>query len=82
MDANEFEGLLYNIFSENPYANHIFDMIYEKDDFTISDYVYQYFGITIEETWTCLTVIQKTLKLLNDDSFIFPLEEISHKGGK
>ena len=55
MDANEFEGLLYNMLSEEPFTNHRFDMTYEKDDYIISDYVSHYFGITIGETWTCLT---------------------------
>ena len=55
MDASEFEGLLYIILSEEPSANHIFDMIDENNDYTISDYVPQYFGITIGETRTCLT---------------------------
>ena len=47
MDASEFEGLLYNILSEEHFANHILDMTDEKDDYTISDYVSQHFGITI-----------------------------------
>ena len=55
MDASEFEGLLYNMLSEEPFANHRLDMTDEKDDYTISDYVSQHFGITIGETWTCLT---------------------------
>ena len=55
MDAGEFEGLLYNMLSEEPFKNQIFDMTYEKDDYTKSDYGYQYFGILIGETWTCLT---------------------------
>ena len=82
IDASEFEGLLYNILSEEPFANHRLDMIDEKDDYTISDYVSQHFGITIGETCTCLTchVKKKKAKVLNDDSFIFPLEEISQKG--
>ena len=50
MDASEFEGLLYNMLSEEPFANHIFDMTDEKDDYTISDYVSHYFGISIGET--------------------------------
>ena len=55
MDAIEFEGLLYNMLSEEPFANHRLDITDEKDDYTISDYVSHYFGITIGETWTCLT---------------------------
>ena len=41
--------------SEEPIANHRFDMTDLKDDYTISNYVSQYFGITIGEIWTCLT---------------------------
>ena len=74
MDASEFEGLLYNMLSEEPFENHILDTTYEKDDYTISDYVSHYFGITIGETWTCLTCHAKKPKVLNDDSFILPLE--------
>ena len=55
MDVSKFEGLLYNMFSEEPPKNQIFDMTHEKDDYTISDYFSQNFGILIGETWTCLT---------------------------
>ena len=54
MDAGEFEGLLYNILLEEPFKNQIFDMPDEKDDYTVSDYVSQHFGILKGETWTCL----------------------------
>ena len=47
MDAGEFEGLFYNILSEEPFKNHRFDMTDEKDDYTISDQVSNHFGITI-----------------------------------
>ena len=59
MDAGEFEGLLYNMLSEEPFVNHIFDMTDKNNDYTISDYVSQYLGITIGETWTCLTCYAK-----------------------
>ena len=62
MDASEFEGLLYNMLSKEPFANHRLDMTDEKDDYTKSDYVSQYFGITIEETWTCLNCHAKNPK--------------------
>ena len=39
MDASGFEGLLYNMLSEELFANHRFDMKDEKNDYTISDYV-------------------------------------------
>ena len=59
MDASEFEGLLYNMLFEEPFTNHRFDMTDEKDDYTISDCVYHYLGITIREKWTYLTCHKK-----------------------
>ena len=47
MDASEFEGLLYNMLFEEPFANHRIDMTDENDDYTISDCVSRHFGITI-----------------------------------
>ena len=80
MGAGEFEGLLYNMLSEEPFKNRRFDITDEKDDYAISDYVSQNFGIIIGETWTCITChATNTPKILNDDSFIMPLREISHK---
>ena len=68
MDAGEFEGLLYNILSEEPFENQRFHMTEEIDDYTISDYVSQHFGILIGETWTYLTFhATKLPKILNDD---------------
>ena len=54
MDAGEFEVLLYNMLSEEPFKNQIFYMTDEKYDYTISHYVSQHFGILIGETWTCI----------------------------
>ena len=79
MDAGEFEGLLYNMLPEETFKNQIFDMIDEKDDYTISDYVSKHFGILIGETWKCLTCHTKKIKLLKDDSFIMLLGKISRK---
>ena len=47
MDAAEFEELLYTIFSEEPFNNQITNVKEEKDYYTISDYVSQYFGMLI-----------------------------------
>ena len=55
MDSGEFEELLYNMLSEEPLKNQLFDMTDENDDYTVSDYVSQHFGILIGETWTYLT---------------------------
>ena len=64
MDANEFEGFLYNMLSEEPFTNHRFDMTYENYDHTIYDLFSHYFGITIEETWTCLTCHAKNSQII------------------
>ena len=56
MDASEFEGMLYTMLSEEPFANHILDMTDGNEEYTISDHVSQNFAITIGETCTCLTV--------------------------
>ena len=47
--------------SEEPFANHSFDMTDENNDYTLSDYNSQYFGITIRDTWKFLTCRAKTL---------------------
>ena len=47
MDASEFEGLLYNMLSEEPFANHRLDMIDVNEEYKISDYVSQNFAVTI-----------------------------------
>ena len=81
MDASEFEGVLYNMLSEEPFANHILDMTNGNEEYTISDYVSHNFSITIGETWTCLTCkTPKSSKIFKDLSFILPLEQISTKG--
>ena len=78
MAASEFEGTLYTIFSEEPFANHRLDMTNGNEEYTISDYVSQNFSITIGETWTCLTCkTSKSLKIFKDFAFILPLEEMS-----
>ena len=43
MDTSEFEGLLYNMLSEEPFANHRLDMTDENEEYTITDYVSQHF---------------------------------------
>ena len=60
MDASKFEGLLYNILSEEPFANHRLDITDEKDDYTISYYASHYLGITIGEKRRCLTFMKKS----------------------
>ena len=47
MDASELEGLLYNMLSEEPFANHRLDMTDENEEYTITDYLSQHFSITI-----------------------------------
>ena len=38
MDASEFEGMIYNMLSEEPFAQHILDMTDGNEESTISDY--------------------------------------------
>ena len=69
MDAGSFEGLLYNMLSEEPFKNQRFDITAEKDDYMHPNSINMYVSYL-----SC-----KKTKLLKDDSFIIPLEEISHK---
>ena len=55
MDASEFEGMIYNMISEEPFTHHILDNPDGNEESTISDYLSQNFSVTIGETWTCLT---------------------------
>ena len=74
MEIGEFEGLLYTIFSEEPFKSQIFHTTEETYDYTISDYVSQNIGMIIVETMTSLTCNQNNpSKVLKYDSFIFPL---------
>ena len=80
MDASEFEGMLYTMLFEEPFANHRLDMTDGNEEYTISDYVSQKISITIGETWTCLTCkTPKSSKIFKDLSFILPLEQMSKK---
>ena len=68
MDASEFEGLLYTILREEPFKSLVIHMTEEIDDYTISDYVSQHFGMLIGETITCLSCHQnKHPKVINHD---------------
>ena len=81
MDASEIEGVLYTMFSEEPFANHRLHMTDGNEEYIISDYVSQNFVITIGETWTCLTCkTPKSPTIFKDLSFILPLEQMSKKG--
>ena len=83
MDAIEFEGMLYTMLSEEPFANHRLDMTYGNEEYTIYDYLSQNFAITIGETGTYLTCkTPKSPKTFKDFSFILPLEQMSKKGEK
>ena len=39
MDAIEFEGMIYTMLSEEPFAHHILDMTDGNEESTISDYL-------------------------------------------
>ena len=81
MDASEFEGMLYTMLSEEPFANHILDMTDVNEESTISDYVSQNFAIIIGDTWTCLTCeTQRSPKISKDLSLIIYLEQKSEYG--
>ena len=78
MDAAEFEGLLYTIFSEEPSKNQSIHITEEKYDYTIYYYVSHHFGMIIGEKMTCLSCHKtKCPKIINDVSFILSLGEIS-----
>ena len=68
MDAAELYGLLYTTLSEEPFKNQRICIKNEKDNYTISYHVSQYFGMLIGETMTCLSYHQNERpKVLNDD---------------
>ena len=76
MDASEFEGMIYTMLSEEPFANHILDMTDGHEESTISVYLSQNVSITIGETWTCLTCeTNRVLKITKDFSLILSLEK-------
>ena len=53
-------------------------MTEEKYDYTISDYVSQYFGMLIGETMICISCHHnKRPKVIKDELFIMSLGEIS-----
>ena len=43
MDASEFEGMIYNILSEEPFSHHILDMTNGNEVSTISDFFLEFF---------------------------------------
>ena len=76
MDASEFEEMIYNMLSEEPFAHHILDMTDGNEESTISDYLSQKISITIGETWTCLTFESNGIpKITKDFSLILSLEK-------
>ena len=77
MYASEFEGMIYTMLSEEPFAHHILDMTDGNEESTISDYLSQKIPITIGETWTCLTCEKNRIpKITKDFSLILSLEQI------
>ena len=78
MDADEFQWLFYNTFSENPCKNHRISIKISEDDWTVSDYLYHHFETKIRETMTCISFHQnKTPKILQENYFILSLDVIS-----
>ena len=76
MGASEFEEMIYNMLSEEPFAHHILDMTDGNEESTIYDYLSQNFFITIWETWTCLTCeTKRSTKISKELSFILSLDQ-------
>ena len=50
MDASEFEGMIFNMLSKEPFTHHILDDPDGNEVITISEYLSQNFSITIGET--------------------------------
>ena len=76
MDASEFEGMIYNMISEEPFTHHILDDPDGNEVITISDYLSQNSFVTIGKTWTCLTCqSSRSPKITKNISFIIPLDQ-------
>ena len=76
MDASEFEGIIYTMLSEEPFAHHVLDMTDGNEESTIYDYLSQNFSITIGEIWTCLTCESNRIpKITKGFSLILYLEQ-------
>ena len=76
MDDNEFEGMIFNMLSEEPFTHHILDYPDGNEVITISDYLSQKFSVTIGETWTCLTCrSSRSPKITKNISFSIPLDQ-------
>ena len=76
MDASEFEGMIYNMLSEEPFTHHILEDPDGNEVITISDYLSQNFSVTIGETWTCLTCESiRSPKITKNILFILSLEQ-------
>ena len=76
MDASEFEGMIYNMLSEEPFTYHILDDPDGNEVITISDYLSHNFSVTIGETWTCLTCrSSRSPKITKAISFSIPSDQ-------
>ena len=75
MYASEFEGMIYTMLSEEPFAHHILDMNDGNEESTIYYYLSQNFSIPIGEKWTCLTCeTKRPPKISKDFLLILSLE--------
>ena len=61
MDASEFQGMLYTMLSEEPFANHILGMTDGNEESTIYDYLFQIFPSQLEIHGHVLLVKPKDL---------------------
>ena len=76
MDASKFEGMIYNMLSEEPFTHQILENPDGNEESTISDYLSQNFSITIGETWTCFTYESNRIpKITKNISLILSLEQ-------
>ena len=82
MDASQSKGLLYNILSEETFANHRLDMTDVNDDYTISDHVSQHFGITIGEKRYVLIVMPQNPPTYLTTSHLFYHGKKCHRKGE
>ena len=83
LDAAEFEGVFIYYLVRNSFINQRINIKISKDDFTISDYLYQNFEMLIGKSTTCISCNQnKHPKILKYDSFILLLEGIASNNNK
>ena len=83
MYAAESERLFYKMLLEIPFKDYIINIKISDEyitNWTVSDYLYNYFGFKIIDTITIISCRQnKSLNILEVDPFILSLDVISLK---